>query len=181
MRVAITGGIAEGKSTVLSMVSELGYPTASADVIAREVFEDPEVQAALGEAANLSPPIDRGLLRARIAESPDLRRAVNAITHPRIVQRMDASPAGFFEIPLVIETCRYLDFDEIWVVTCGPEEQRRRLVERIDDPVQVERLIAAQIDTRAKLAFADRVFRTNLSLETVRQLVSEATASISFS
>ena len=178
LRIAITGGIAEGKSTVLGYIQELGHRVASADQIAREVFLIPEVQRRISSLANLPSPVDAGHLREQIAAEPELRRALNAIMHPEIVRRMDESGATFYEIPLVIETCRYLHFDEIWVVTCGKDVQRERLRQRYGDNVQVEQIVATQIPTNAKLAFADRIIRTNAPTETVRELVSEAIVSI---
>lgn len=178
MKIAITGGIAEGKSTILGYLSDLGHEVASADALAREVFLDREIQSQIAAASSLDLPIDSAQLRNRIAEQPALRRAINKIMHPEIVLRMSKAEATFFEIPLLIETCRYFDFDEIWVVTCGREEQRRRLTARYGKSVQIESILSTQIDSRAKIAFADRVFRTNEPPEAVRQMVSEATASI---
>jgi dephospho-CoA kinase len=169
MRVAITGGIAEGKSTVMAIVAELGHATASSDAIARRVFSEPEVQARLAAAAGLdAPAIAPAELRAAITASDAVRKRVNAIMHPRVRAAMDDSPARFHEVPLLIEACLYGRYDRIWVVTCGAEEQRRRLIARLGDPATADALIASQLPTAAKEAFADEIIRSDQSLDAMR-------------
>jgi dephospho-CoA kinase len=181
VRIAITGGIAEGKSTVIGYLDDLGFETTSADVVAREVLADPAIQQRVASLTNLPSPIDKAALRELIAASPEIRRGVNAIMHPEIVRRLDSSASTFFEVPLLIETCRYFEFDQVWVVTCGREEQLIRLRQRYADEVQVQAIIRTQIASDVKEIFADRVIRTNFPPETVRHMVSEATASIFYS
>lgn len=65
------------------------------------------------------------------------------------------------EIPLLIEACLQGGFDRVWVVTCGADEQRRRLVERLGGEAGAEALLGSQLPTRAKIPFADVVIRTN--------------------
>ncbi len=64
----MTGGIAEGKSTVLGYLRTLGYSTASMDHIARDVYGEPEVQRNLANLLGYGSPVDRDVLRTRIAE-----------------------------------------------------------------------------------------------------------------
>jgi dephospho-CoA kinase len=174
MRVAITGGIAEGKSTVLGYLRDGGYPTFSSDVIAREIFEDPEVNALLARAAALPPPVGREALREAILRDPSVRRSVNRIMHPRVGAAQRAHPRGFFEVPLLVEACLQGEFDRVWVVTCGAIEQRRRLRERLGEEAVVEGLLAAQLPTEVKVAFADLVLRTNEPPDRVRCVALDA-------
>ncbi len=174
MRVAITGGIAEGKSTVLANLHSLGYSTASADEMAREVFAREDVQAQLAASTGLAAPLSPAGLREAISKEPDLRRAVNAIMHPLVHDLLETSVADFIEVPLLFEACIYGLFDRVWVVTCGESEQRRRLLERYGD----DAIIATQIASRAKTAFSDRIIRTNQPPETVSRLLSEAVTAL---
>jgi len=173
---AITGGIAEGKSTVLGFVSDLGYKTLSADSVAREVFSDPDVNVLLAQLVGTNPPIAPQTLRHALAESPEIRHSVNRITHPRIMDAIRSSDAEFIEIPLLIESCLQGQFDCVWVVTCGLEEQRRRLEARYGPSGEGELLLNVQLPTLAKIPFADEVFRTNCAFEAVRRNVSKALA-----
>jgi dephospho-CoA kinase len=174
VRIAITGGIAEGKSTVLADIAELGHVIASADQMARSVFHDPNVNAQLAALIGVEGDLRPEILREAMSDSPDLRRKVNLLTHPRILQSMADSDAVFFEVPLLIETCLQGFFDQVWVVTCGPAEQLRRLTERLADADLAQRLIDSQLRSRAKTPFSDLIFRTNQAHEIVRLLVAES-------
>jgi dephospho-CoA kinase len=177
MRVAITGGIGEGKSTVLGWIREAGWPTYSSDEGAREVLADPRVLAKVTEIAGLVSFSPDGLRRAMLS-SAETRRRVNSLLHPLIVERSPRDREGFYEIPLLLETCTQHRYDEVWVVTCGAEEQRRRLLDRYGDPALVDALLSVQLPTKVKVVFADRILRTNLPFENVRSLLGEALENI---
>ena len=173
MRLAVTGGIAEGKSTVLLAIRDAGYEVVSADDIARTVFQHEEVQASLSRILGREPPIDPEVLRSALFADPRIRHEVNRVTHPMILRNLRRSSAPVAEVPLLIESCLYGAFDRVWVVTCSPEEQLRRLSERLGDKNRAVQMVQAQLNSRAKLPFADRIVRTNLDLDTVRQYVFE--------
>ncbi len=159
MRIAVTGGIAEGKSTVLAEIASLGIPTLSADAVAREVLSTGQVQLEVGEALGLSLPLDRAELRARLGD-PSARRDLNRIMHPHVWATISSFQHGAVEVPLLIEACLHPAFDQVWVVTCGVTEQRRRLTERLGDARLVDTLLATQLPTRAKIPFASVIVRT---------------------
>ena len=96
--------------------------------------------------------------------------------HSRIMDAIDASGAEFVEVPLLIETCQQGRFDEVWVVTCGADEQRKRLMQRYGESVRVDEILATQLPTEAKIPFADVVIRTNCEPEAVSRSVSKALA-----
>ena len=79
-----------------------------------------------------------------------------------------------YEVPLLIETCIQRLFNQTWLVTCGKVEQLRRLTERLSDQTQAEALIATQIPTCAKFAFADVVIRTDVEMPIVHRTVVAA-------
>ena len=174
MRVAITGGIAEGKSTVLGYLRESGARTASADDAAREVFADASMQNRIAKLSGLRAPIDRETLRAAIAERPELRRELNLLMHGPILTRLMQSDALFVEIPLLIEACLQARFDRVWVVTCGRQEQLRRLAERLGGEPAALEMLETQLRTESKVPFADRIIRTNQAEPSVKHFVVEA-------
>lgn len=173
MRIAVTGGIAEGKSTVMGYLREFGLATASADDFAREVFHQSEVQSAISDLLALPLPLDPASVRNAIATDQALRRRVNAVTHPRILDLLEHSPAAWIEVPLLFETCLQSRFDRIWVVTCGESEQLQRLTNRLGDAAEAKRLIATQLPTSVKVAFADEIVRTIGSDLAVKSLVQQ--------
>jgi dephospho-CoA kinase len=174
MKVAITGGIGEGKSTVLEILRSMGCSTASADEMARTLFSMPDVNHRLAELANCSGPISSAELREKIASSPEIRRRVNEFMHPRVLSEILLSEASFIEIPLLLETCLQARFSQVWVVTCGEDEQRRRLTRRYQSEAVAVAMMAAQLPSRVKIPFADEVIRTNRSFQHVRRILSEA-------
>jgi dephospho-CoA kinase len=174
--VAITGGVAEGKSTVLEYLREAGYEVESSDRLAREVFQQDEVQASIARILGVSAPVRPELLRSELGRD-SVRRAVNELTHPLILEALQLSKAAFFEVPLLIEACLQGYVDRVWVVTCGPEEQLRRLAERLGGTEAAEALIRTQLTSRVKMPFADRVIRTNRDERSVQRFVTESAQS----
>ena len=169
-RIAITGGIAEGKSTVLGYLRAMGYETASADEVAKEIFAMSEIQSAIGVILGLEPPVAASTLLAKLSDA-SVRHAVNAITHPLILARLCELSAPFIEVPLLIETVLEGEFDRTWVVTCGREEQLNRLAARLGGISSAEALVKTQLTSRVKIPFADCVIRTNRRESTVKRCV----------
>ena len=161
LNIAITGGIAEGKSTVLGYMRELGYKTASADDVARSVFESPSVQDRLSELLRIPTPVTPPDLREHLWENSRLRREVNALMHPLILKGLHELRADMIEVPLLIETCLQGHFRRVWVVTCGPDEQRKRLIARFGNDADTNSILLSQLPTEVKCAFADVIVRTN--------------------
>lgn len=172
--LAITGGVAEGKSTVLRHLATLGARIWSADEEAARLMASPRIQREVAEAIRLPIPFSRSDLALRIREDVGARRTLNALLHAPILEAMAQAKPDVAEIPLLVEACLVGRFDEIWVVTCGPQEQRRRLVERLGDENAADALLATQLPTRAKLPFADLVVRTNTALENVFCVIEDA-------
>jgi dephospho-CoA kinase len=144
LRVALTGGIATGKSYCLKHFGELGTPTVDADRLAREaVTPGSHGLAAIVErfgadilASDRS--LDRAALGRIVFEDSRERAALEAIVHPEVYRRIRewlanlpaATPVAIADIPLVFETGHNHDFDAIVVAACGPREQLRRVMAR---------------------------------------------------
>lgn len=178
MRVAITGGICDGKTTVLSALAEAGYPTFSADAVLTELYGEPTfvqgLVAILGVEAAPGGSVDRVWIRNRALEDDRFRRTLNLYTHApvlrRVLARMGGDRIAFAEVPLLVEAAAQGHFDRVWVVDAGEAERRRRLEQRVGDTGLAERLLATQLPTAVKAAFADRILRTDAPLETVKSL-----------
>lgn len=177
MRIALTGGIAEGKTTVLEAIGQMGIPTESADRVAARVLQQPEVRSAVASGLGLDGSFTREELRARITSDPTARRFLNRLMHRAVVEEMWRSPAVVFEVPLLVEACLFGRFDRVWVTCCGHEEQIRRLTERLGDRKEAQKMAALHLPTCVKAVFADRILRTDqplgLVLEDVRSLLGE--------
>jgi dephospho-CoA kinase len=169
-RVALTGGIASGKSTVARHFAALGVPVIDTDLIAREVVEpgEPalaEVVAAFGPGVvGADGRLDRRRLREIVFADATARRRLEAILHPAIRARMEAQSAAaggpyqLLVIPLLAEGGRRDHVDRVLVVDASEATQMDRLVRR--DSVtraQAAAALAAQAGRAARLAMADDV------------------------
>jgi dephospho-CoA kinase len=144
LRVALTGGIATGKSYCLVHFAELGVPVVDADKLAREaVMPGSAGLRAVVErfgAAVLAADgaLDRPALGRLVFADPRARAALEAIIHPEVYRHIREwfanLPAGtrvaMADIPLVFETGHNHDFDAVVVAACDPAEQVRRVVGR---------------------------------------------------
>jgi len=181
MRLAITGGIADGKTTVCSMLSELGFKLVSADGIVAELYNNPSivdaVRTKIGDRFVANGMTDREALRTEIMDNSEARETLNAIFHPAVMRQIlrdtETEGVAFAEVPLLIETATQGWFDQVWVVTAGATEQRRRLVERLESERDADAMLLTQLPTAAKIPFADRVIRTNTAVETVKSTIAE--------
>ena len=169
--VALTGGIASGKSAVEQRFKSLGAHVYDADHAARVVVE-PEsdglaaIVAAFGdEVLNSQGQLDRPAMRQRIFADPAARKTLEAIVHPRVRQWMlehaqaDAGPYVMLSIPLLTENIgHYRWVDRIVVVDVPETTQIKRLVMRdgVDDTLAT-RILASQVARAARLALADDV------------------------
>jgi dephospho-CoA kinase len=180
-RIAITGGVAEGKTTVLRMFESLGAQVISSDQLAAtllapgtEVWE--QLIREFGQAITAA---DGALARERLAAlafgDPAIRRRLNRMMHPAVVQALQAylqvrepSPTPVFvEVPLLIEVALQGMFDAVVVVQATPALQRQRLLARGLSLPRARQILRAQLPTRCKTVFADWVIRTHGSLEQV--------------
>jgi len=157
LRVALTGGIATGKSYCLGRFASHGVPTIDADLLAREAVApgSPGLRAVAERfgAALLAPDgtLDRPALGRIVFRDARARAALEAIIHPEVYRHIrdwfanlpGATAVGIADIPLVFETGHYHDFDQVVVVACTAEEQLRRLVARDHLP---------EADARARLS-----------------------------
>lgn len=170
MKIGLTGGIAMGKSTVVSQFRELGVETASADEFAREVFESESCQRKISEKFGLQTPIDRAELRKILATDENARKFINSVMHPDIIVRIRQSDAQIVEVPLLIESCLQYEFDQVWVVDCPLQVQIERLSARLGDEDTAKSLISVQIPAQVRKFFADEIIRTEVPVSDVFEM-----------
>jgi dephospho-CoA kinase len=176
LRVALTGGIATGKSYCLARFAALGVPVIDADVLARQAVAagSPGLQAVATRFGSevLAPDgtLDRPALARIVFADKDARAALEAIIHPEVRRRIrdwfttrpPSTPFAIADIPLLFETGQEHDFDRVVVVACAPEEQLRRLMARdgLSEHDARQRL-AAQWPIGEKVKRAHHVIRTD--------------------
>ena len=160
LRVALTGGIATGKSYCLQQFVALGAPVIDADALAHAALAPGSSGAA--EAMAAFGTTDRGKLGALVFKDPSALRALEAIIHPRVYEGIEdwfrglkaTAPFGIADIPLLFETGHERDFDRIIITSCRPEQQRERLIARGLSGADADARIASQLPFEEKLARA---------------------------
>ncbi len=122
-RIAVTGGIGSGKSTVLGLLKKHGYPVFSCDEIYDALWEETGFSSELAArfpAAVFGGRLDRAALAKIVFSDSGARNALNAFTHPLIMERLLASmeghPLSFAEVPLLFEGNYQSLFDGVIVV-----------------------------------------------------------------
>lgn len=169
--VALTGGIASGKSAVEQRFRGLGVHVYDADQASRVVVEPGSdglvaiVDAFGSEMLDAHGRLDRPRMRERVFSDPTARKTLEAIVHPRVRQWMlervqaDEGPYVMLAIPLLAENIgHYRWVDRILVVDLPEATQLQRLMHRdgMDEDLAV-RILATQASRTARLGLADDV------------------------
>jgi dephospho-CoA kinase len=189
LKVALTGGIATGKSYVLDQLRRRGVPCLDADVLAHGVTA-PGTEATQAIAARFGPDIlegdgavDRKKLGQIVFADEPARRDLEAIVHPAVYRAITAalraftliggSPLAVVDVPLLYETGHQSEFERVIVTACPVEVQIRRLVGRGLSEADARLRVAAQLPTDDKVSRADFVIRTDGSFEETDRQVDQ--------
>ncbi len=179
-RIALTGGIATGKSYVATRLREAGVPVIDADVLAREAVAPgttglTAVRARFGdEVLATDGSLDRKRLADVVFADASARHDLEAIIHPSVRAAIEEfyegvpadTPFAVADIPLLFETGRDGQFDIVIVAACSRELQVERVMARdTASREDAERRIAAQWPIDDKVARADYVIWTGISAE----------------
>lgn len=185
--VALTGGVAAGKSAVTRRFEALGVPVHDADVAARDVVASgseglAEVVAVFGgDALDEHGQLDRPAMRQRVFADPAARRALEAIIHPRVRRWLleralaERAPYCLLAIPLLAENhTHYRWVDRVLLVDAPASTQLARLVARDGiDPALAQRMIDQQASRAERLALADDVIENSGSEGTLDHMVAD--------
>jgi dephospho-CoA kinase len=180
-RVALTGGIATGKSHVRARFERLGVPTIDSDRLARDAVApgSPGLAAVVDRfgpgVLDSSGALDRQKMARIVFGDPDARKALEKIIHPEVRRATDAWFASLdpsehsyaiADIPLLYEVNRDRDFDVVIVVAAEPETQLRRVMARdAVSEADARQRLAAQLPIGEKVGRADYVIRTDGTFE----------------
>lgn len=188
IKIALTGSIGMGKSTVAAMFHDAGIPVFDADAEVREMqgyggklVED------IGRrfpGTVVAGAVDRERLAAFVLADRDQLAALEMIVHPAVAEARErfidanrSAPALLFEIPLLFETHGEGAFDKVIVVSAPADVQRERVLRREGmTSAKLEGLLARQLPDGQKRERADFVIDTGGSLDETRRQVGSILA-----
>jgi len=188
IRIALTGSIGMGKSTVARMFERAGVPVFDADSVVR-ALQGPG-GGLVQKIAELFPgtvrcgTLDRECLAHIVLSDPKKLAALEQIVHPAVREAREAfvaehkeSPALVFEIPLLFETGGEKEFDKVIVVSAPPQVQQARVLERTGmSAAKFDAIVARQLPDSEKRARADFIVDTGTDLSTTERQVRDILA-----
>jgi dephospho-CoA kinase len=183
IRIALTGSIGMGKSTVAKMFEAEGVPVFDADAVVRKL-QGPG-GGLINRISEMFPgcvrsgTLDRECLAQIVLADPSKLSALEAIVHPAVrewremfIEKHRETPALVFEIPLLFETNGQNEFDKVVVVSAPPEVQRARVLERKGMTLEkLNAILARQMPDEEKRRLADYVIDTSGELSTTEAQV----------
>jgi len=184
LRIALTGGIGSGKSTVASKFQELGTPIIDSDIISRNIVRPGEpclitiINEFGSELLTTEGILDRHMLRNIIFNDEEARKKLVQILHPVIYQEINEQistvdyPYCLIVVPLLIETQAMNHFDRVLLVDIPEHLQVKRAVER--DKISskaVEKIIKTQVNRNQRLKYANDIIDNNVKIEELNKTV----------
>lgn len=188
IRIALTGSIGMGKSTVAGMFERAGVPVFDADAVVREL-QGPggglvEKIGELFPGCVRCGTLDRECLAQIVLADPAKLAVLEGLVHPAVREARERfialhrdAPALVFEIPLLFETGGEREFDKVVVVSAPAEIQRARVLERTGmSASKLESILTRQMPDEEKRRRADFVVDTSTDLSTTEAQVAEILA-----
>jgi len=188
IRIALTGSIGMGKSTVAKMFESAGVPVFDADAVVRQL-QGPggslvDKIGALFPGCVRCGTLDRDCLAEIVLADPAKLALLEGIVHPAVREAREhfiagraQAPALVFEIPLLFETGGEKEFDKVIVVSAPPEVQLGRVLQRPGMSAEKLRsILARQMPDEEKRRRADFVIDTGTDLSTTEGQVRDILA-----
>jgi len=189
-KVAITGGIATGKSTLLKVLSELGQVVLSCDEIVSSLYEEKPVKEELvkvlgEEVLDQDGRVKKKAILEKITSNDSLKKRLEEFIHNKVweflerrfaeLERRDVK-AVFVEVPLLFEAGWEERFDEVWVIACKKETQIKRLAEQ--GRSHLLPLLDKQTPLEEKIKKAHRVFSSEVPLSKLKEEVERVLSNL---
>lgn len=185
IKVALTGSIGMGKSTVARMFADAGVPVFDADAVVRQL-QGPggaliERIGELFPGCVRSGTLDRECLAQIVLADRSKLALLESIVHPAVrewrdvfIEKHRESPALIFEIPLLFETGSEKEFDKVVVVSAPADVQRARVLGRQGmTSARLDSILARQMPDEEKRRRADFVIDTGKDLSTTEAQVRD--------
>jgi dephospho-CoA kinase len=192
--IGLTGGIASGKSTVATILKQLGAAVINADELSREVVQPgkgawKEIVETFGaNVLQSDKTLDRKKLRTVVFDNPEARKKLEAIIHPKVralaeekIRELAAAGRSIivYEVPLLFEGQLHHWLRPVILVACDINTQRQRLRDRDQlTNTEAQQHIDAQMSLEEKRKLADYVIENNGNIEELERQVKSVLESI---
>ncbi|WP_028841266.1 dephospho-CoA kinase [Thermodesulfobacterium hveragerdense] len=174
-KIAITGGVATGKTTLLNLLKGLDYPVFSCDEVVKKLYEQPEIREKIFQ---LFGTLDKKKILERIIADEKAKKSLEEVLHPAVRVELKSfleacnqkgERVVFVEVPLLFECVWEKMFDEVWVVVCSSKTQQERIKTRSTCPDLSLKLASLQLPLEEKAKRAHRVFSSEKPLEVLKE------------
>lgn len=181
-KIAITGGIGSGKSTLKNILLEMGYPVFDADKCVADLYKNDhdlisQFNEHFADVVDITG-INKAKLRKLLLENPNHKQQVEKLVHPKVLSAfnefVDCSTCNlvFAEIPLLFEVNWQDQFDEVWCVYANKELIIERLRNnRLLHEETIQSMLNWQMDPQKKCAMSTFVLYNNKGIEDLRNQV----------
>ena len=192
LSIAISGGIASGKSMATEYLKSQGYTVVDADEMAREITSAggkamPYIRENFGAEYILEDgSLNRAAMRDLVFKNPaklalleegTTKVVIEDIAKIRAQREGEGDKILFYDIPLLFEKHQEGEYDAVWVITADREIRKIRLMERDDiDPDMIELIMDSQEDEDSKVSKADFVIYNNGTLNELYRAIDDALA-----
>lgn len=188
LKVGLTGGIATGKSTVKEMFKQLGAYVIDADEVVKELWQNEKIQKIAEEILGIKVLGENNNLRAKeianvIFKNKEKKEKLEQLFHPEVfkyiqnwfkeIEKKDKKAVAIVEVPLMIETGSYKNYDIIILIYAPKETQIKRLLKKgytLEDAIQ---RINSQMDIEKKRKYANIIIENTNNLEELKKQVEE--------
>ena len=180
LRVAITGNIGTGKSTVSALFMEEGYPVISCDEVNRELLEKESTRKHLAGLFNCDySQVNKAYIRERIFADEKMKKKVEEYLHnciwnevEQFYQSNKIAEMVVTEVPLLFETDWYRHFDcNVLVVSDKKDIVQRLMNDRHMSEEEIEKILQNQMPDDAKISMADAIIKNEGSIEILQKNV----------
>ena len=185
-RIAVTGGVASGKTSVCRVFQELGAFVVNADAIVHELLSPNtslgrQVIRLLGNDILIDGKLGRRMIADKVFENPEALHALEKLLHPAVLHKIEelyqaachrgAYTAFVVESPLLFEIGQDKFYDMVVTVLADEAVSRERFCKAGFNPGEYERRMKRQLLPREKARRADYVINNNGSLDSLREQV----------
>jgi len=184
-KIAITGSLGTGKSTILKILQNLGFSTFSCDEVVKNLYKNPDIQKKIieifgKEILSIDGKLNKKKILEKILEDNKLKEKLESLFHPLVKEKLlefirerKEEKIIFAEVPLLFEAGWEDLFDEIWVITCSPLTQKERILRKGLEEKLGEKLLKLQLSLKEKEKKAHKIIFSEKSFEELEKEIKE--------